>query len=157
MTELLKKFNRTLLELWSGMIVLTIVCEIFVLVFSKNAAIHSLSLWTGLVMAILSSWHMYCSLDRALDFPEGAAKKKITFAYVIRYTVVVIVFAVICITKFLNPLLAFLGYMTLKAGALLQPQTHKIYNRIFHETDPVPMTEEEYKELRKARKEQGEK
>lgn len=147
MINFLKKSNRTLLELWSGMIVFTAVCEIVLLIVGKKPGIYSASLWIGTGMALLSSLHMYRSLDRALDFPEGAAKKKITLSYVIRYAVVVAVFAVICITGFFNPLLAFLGYMSLKVGALIQPQTHKIYNRIFNETDPVPMTEEEYKAL----------
>ncbi len=144
MMEFLKKINRTLLELWSGMIAFGLIAEIFVLIFSKTRLIHSGSLWLGLIMGIASSIHMYKSLDRALDFPEAAAKKKITFSYIIRYTVVVLAFALICITKFFNPILVFLGYMTLKAGALIQPKTHKIYNLMFHETDPVPMTEEEY-------------
>ena len=74
----------------------------------------------------------------------SVVKKKITASYVIRYLVIVIVFAVICVTSFFNPLFTFLGYMTLKAGALIQPFTHKLCNRIFHETDPVPMTEEEW-------------
>ena len=34
-----------------------------------------------------------------------------------------------------NSAYIFLG---LKAGAYLQPLTHKFYNFIFHETDPVP-------------------
>ena len=153
MTELLKKCNRTLLELWTGMTVFGLICETVLLIFSKNRGIHSASLWTGVIMGVLASVHMYFSLDRALDFPEGAAKKKITFSYVLRYTVVVIVFAVICVTKFFNPLLVFLGYMSLKVGALIQPQTHKVYNAIFHETDPEPMTEEEYNALMAAAKE----
>ena len=35
-------------------------------------------------------------------------------------------------------LAGFLGVMGLKAGAYLQPLTHKFYNWLFHETDPVP-------------------
>ncbi len=147
MTEFLKKCNRTLLELWTGMTVFGLICEIVILIFSKNRGIYSASLWIGVIMGVLSSVHMYFSLDRALDFPEGAAKKKITFSYVLRYTVIVLIFAVICITKLFNPLLVFLGYMSLKIGALIQPKTHKVYNAIFHETDPEPMTEEEYNAL----------
>ena len=140
MINFLKKSNRTFLELWSGMIVFTAVCQIAVCIFSRKLGIHSASLWIGTILALLASLHMYRSLDRALDFPEGTAKKKITFSYVLRYAAVVAAFAVICITGFFNPLLSF-----------LQPQTHKVYNRIFNETDPVPMTEEEYKTLTEAK------
>ncbi len=37
--------------------------------------------------------------------------------------------------------------MMLKLAAYLQPFTHRIYNRIFHETDPVPMSLEELEAL----------
>jgi hypothetical protein len=144
MIRFLKERNRTLLELWMGMAAFGIICEIFIIVFSKRIGIHSASLWIGVLMAEASSLHMNHSLERALGFDENTAKKKITASYVIRYLVIVIVFAVICVTSFFNPLFTFLGYMTLKAGALIQPFTHKLCNRIFHETDPVPMTEEEW-------------
>ncbi len=155
MTTFLKKLNRTILELWTGMVVFSAICEIVLCIFSKTLLIHSASLWIGTVLALASSIHMYRSLDRALDFPEAQAKKKITIAYILRYTVVVAVFAVICITKIFNPLLAFLGYMSLKVGALIQPWTHKVYNKIFQEADPEPITEEEYNALREAESEGG--
>ena len=54
----------------------------------------------------------------------------------------------IIMTETLNPLVVFLGYMSLKVTALIQPFTHKLCNKIFHETDPEPqpMPEEEVKE-----------
>ena len=84
------------------------------------------------------------TLDRAL--PQGAnASRTITMGYLIRYVAVAIVFAVIFLEGTLNPVIVFLGYMSLKVTAYLQPITHKLYNRLFHETDPVPqdMPEEE--------------
>jgi hypothetical protein len=42
----------------------------------------------------------------------------------------------------------FMGYFGLKVAALTQPLTHKMYNAIFHEVDPIPepMPLEEEKE-----------
>lgn len=144
MIEFLKKRHRTLLELWSGIIAPGIVIQIVGIFFTKNQLIYALSLWLGIGMAILSSYSIYKSLDKALDYPEAVAKKKIYMSYSLRYLVLIVIFAALCITNVLYPLVTFLGYMMLKAGALLQPYTHKIYNKIFNETDPVPMTEEEY-------------
>ena len=135
MIQFLKKKNRTLLELWTGMIVLTLICIIPGVIWAGNVLIYIASLVIGTAMAILSSIHMYKSLDTALDFEEGVAKKKIYFAYYIRYAVIVLIFAIICLTKIFNPLIVFLGYMTLKIGALIQPVTHKVYNKIFNEVD----------------------
>lgn len=149
MIQFLKKRNRTLLELWTGIVFLGIVCQAVGLVISHlvhySKLIYSLSLWTGVLMCIASSIHMYHTLDRALDYDGGTATKRITAAYMTRYFVIVILFAVICITDYLNPLIVFLGYMTLKFGAFLQPSVHKMYNRLFGETDPIPVTEEEYR------------
>ena len=155
MKQFLKTRNRTMLELWTGIIFMGLVCEIIGVVllltaFSGSIFIYSLSLWTGIVMSLVSTIHMYRSLDKALDYNEGTAKKKIYASYMLRYFILVILFAIICITGFLNPVVAFLGYMMLKVGALIQPWTHKVYNKIFNETDPVPMTQEEYDAMRAA-------
>lgn len=137
MIAFLKKRNRTLLEMWTGMIFLGIICAIPIIVFSSSRLMYVVSLILGIGLAIASSIHMYKSLDKALDFDEAVAKKKIMFSYYIRYAIIIAAFAIICVTEIFNPLIAFLGYMTLKVGALIQPLTHKIYNKIFHETDPI--------------------
>ena len=48
----------------------------------------------------------------------------------IRYGVIVIAFGVLCLLDIGNPLAAFAGIMGLKAGAYLQPFTHKIITKI---------------------------
>lgn len=155
MIQFLKTRNRTLLELWTGIIFLGIICEIagavlLCFLIEGSQLIYALSLWLGIALSLVSTIHMYKSLDKALDYDEGTAKKKIYASYMLRYILLVFIFAAICITGVLNPLVSFLGYMMLKVGALIQPQTHKFYNRLFHETDPVPMTQEEYDALREA-------
>ena len=45
---------------------------------------------------------------------------------------------IIAVTDVMNPLIVFMGYMSLKVTAYLQPITHKLYNKLFHETDPEP-------------------
>jgi len=70
-------------------------------------------------------------------------------ANMVRYICVVIVFVIILLTDILNPLITFMGVMTVKVAAYLQPFTHKLCNKIFHETDPVPESlpdEEEFDE-----------
>ena len=155
MIQFLKTRNRTLLELWTGIIVLGIVCEIVGAVvigfFVDGSQLrYGLSLLLGIALSLVSTVHMYKTLDKALDYDEGTAKKKIYASYMMRYILLVFIFAAICITNVLNPLVCFLGYMMLKVGALIQPWTHRVYNKIFHETDPIPMTQEEYDAMREA-------
>ena len=80
---------------------------------------------------------MYRTLNRALDLGRGA-QKAVTTANMVRYAVVVIVFLIVLLSGTLNPLITFLGIMSLKVAAYLQPFTHKLCNKIFHEVDPVP-------------------
>ena len=52
--------------------------------------------------------------------------------------ILIIILAIIMLTEVLNPLVVFMGYMSLKVTALMQPITHKLCNKFFHETDPIP-------------------
>ena len=59
-------------------------------------------------------------------------------ANLIRYGCIVIVFMIVLLTDVLNPLITFMGLMSLKVAAYLQPFTHKLCNKVFHEVDPIP-------------------
>ena len=67
-----------------------------------------------------------------------AAVKLIIKGYGIRYVLIVLIMLIIIMTKIMNPLVVFLGYMSLKVTALMQPITHKLTNYYFQETDPDP-------------------
>ncbi len=142
--EMLRKKNRTLLEMHVGMLFFGIVFEVLGLLgyllgisFLQNLLRYTLSLWAGVVLAMLSAVHMYRTLDRSLDQPE-AASKLIFKGYCIRYVLIVAIMLIIIVTGILNPLVAFLGYMSLKVTAFMQPVTHKFCNQFFRETDPEP-------------------
>ena len=149
--EILRKKERTLLEMHIGMIFFGMVCEIIGLICMvigsagrpswmprmDHLAIYSIGLWLGIAAAALSARHMYRTLDRSLDYGESATKM-IFKGYMIRYVLIVLIMLIIIMTETLNPLVVFLGYMSLKVTALIQPFTHKLCNKIFHETDPEP-------------------
>lgn len=103
----------------------------------ERQAYYAKSLWFGVLMALTASVHMYRVLDRGLDY--GADASKIIFrGYLFRYAFLIFVLAVVMVTEVMNPLVLFMGYMSLKVAAFLQPFTHKLCNGFFHETDPVP-------------------
>lgn len=127
--------SRTLLEMWTGMLLTGILCQIVggIVVYIRNAdqLRYAESLWFGVLLGIAGSVHMYRTLDRALDYDEKNAAKKLTAGYMFRYTVLCLFLSVIMITDVLNPLIVFMGYMTLKVAAYLQPFTHKLYNMLY--------------------------
>lgn len=150
MKEKLRVINRALLELIlgilvSGMVMLAIVITA-ALANKSNVLSWSLSLLIGVIMSVIASLHMYKTLDNGLEYGEGA-QKKIFAGYMIRYVSLAIAFTLIALTKYLNPLVSFIGYMSLKTGAYLQPLTHKFTNKYFNETDPIPMSLEELEAL----------
>lgn len=136
MMEALRQMNRTLLEMHIGMLAFGVICQIVGALLVAGQADYALSLWFGVAFAFASSIHMCRTLDRALLSGQSAAGIA-TRGYFFRYALVAAVLAIISVTKVMNPLVFFLGYMSLKVTAYIQPLTHKLCNRLFHETDPA--------------------
>ena len=123
MINTLKKINRTVLEMDLGILFLGVSAQIIGAFIAKDEA----------------TYHMYRSLDRALDQPEKTATKMIIRAYVLRYVMLIFFLLVMMKTGVMNPLIFFFTYVIcMKVTAFLQPLTHKLCNKLFHETDPIP-------------------
>ena len=137
--ELLKKRNRTVLEMFIGTVFYGLVIQAAGIFIAKSQPVFAMSLWLGIGLSLLATIHMYRTIDMALDFDEETAGKLMRRGYIIRYVVLYVVMAFLCFTEVLNPLVTFLGYMSLKGTVYLQPFTHKLCNKMFHETDEVFM------------------
>ena len=98
--------------------------------FVKNKVSYSLGLWIGILLAGFLAWHMWKTIDEALDMGEAGAQKIMRKQSMIRYIVIIVVLAVLMCTEAANPLAAFLGVMTLKVAAYLQPVTHKAISKL---------------------------
>lgn len=132
MKAVITRINRTLFELEAGILIFGAVCQLFVFFVSDQAA-YSLGLWTGIVVAGLSAFHMWWSLDKGLGYGEKYAVRYITRHNVLRYAFITLVLIVTAASGAASPLSAFLGIMGLKAAAYLQPVTKKISKRIYGE------------------------
>ena len=140
--EAAKRMNRTLLEMHIGMIFFGLMCQAAGAFLVKDQKSYALSLWFGVAFALAGSIHMCRTLDRAL-LCGGNASGMVTRGYLFRYFLLAAVLVIIALTDVMNPLVFFLGYMSLKVTAYLQPITHKLCNKLFREEDPVPLSEEE--------------
>ncbi len=138
MTDKLKQINRTLLELLTGLAVFAVTCQVAVLFVSIDQMKFLIGFWTGIALAVFSGFHMLRSLNRAFDCDEKAAARVMAGGYLLRYLVIGTLLVLLYLTDKGYPLACFLGVLGLKAGAYLQPLTHKFFNRLFHETDPIP-------------------
>ena len=142
MIETARKMNRTLLEMHIGMVFFGLVCQAVGALIVSDQREYALSLWFGVAFAVAGSIHMCRTLDRALLCGSDASGI-VTRGYLFRYFLVAAVLVVIAVTGVMEPLVFFLGYMSLKVTAYLQPITHKLCNKLVHEVDPEPVPEEE--------------
>lgn len=121
----LKNINETLQELLAGIFVLGLLFQVTLVWFIKDRLGFSLGLWLGVLAAAFMAVHMWRGLDAALDLGEGGAPNAMKKQSLLRYGAVLVLLGVLMVTEAANPLAAFLGIMTLKAAAYLQPFTHK--------------------------------
>ena len=152
MIEKWKSVPRALLELRLGILFTGLVIQLVGMWFAENWILYTVALWIGIIVALWMVHHMYLTLDRALDLGAGAQKAALT-ANLVRYGCVVIVFMAILLTEVLNPLITFMVVMSVKVAAYLQPFTHKLCNKIFHETDPIPQPMQEEEETQTEKEE----
>ncbi len=142
--EALRSRNRTLLELHIGILFWAMAAAIVGSILPLDAwglgrGAYLCSIAAAALGAAAAAVHMQRCLERALGLDEKSAGKLITRGYLIRYAVFVIIAIVSAAGDLLNPLVLCLGYILLmKAAAYSQPFTHKLCNKLFHETDPVP-------------------
>ncbi len=141
---MLKKMNRTLLEVQTAILFWMLVALIVGLLlplesWSVSKADWCLGIVAAAAFAMVSMLHMQRCLERGLDLDEKNATKVITAGYFIRFITFAVVVIITTVAKVLNPLILCLGYLLiLKVAVYSQPFTHKLYNKLFHETDPIP-------------------
>ncbi len=121
-----EKINETLKELLAGIGAAGVLFQAAGVWLVKDRLSYSLGLWIGILLAGFLAWHMWRSIDTALDLGEAGAQKLVRRHSAVRYGLIVFVLAVLMLSRAANPLSAFLGIMTLKVAAYLQPFTHKV-------------------------------
>ena len=122
-----KRINAVLSELLYGIIFYGIVVQLAGVWFVADKLRYTSGLWIGILLSAGMAVHMAVVLNDAADIGvEEPARKKVAIQSVLRYLVVVIVFFVTAQWKLGNLITLFIGVMGLKAGAYLQPLTHKV-------------------------------
>lgn len=141
MKKRITRINRTLFELETGILIYGVVCQLVIMLI-RNRPGYSLGLWIGIVTAMLGAFHMWWSLDRALDLPEKAAVRSMSTHNIIRYLVFVLVVGAAAVTQIANPLFIFWGIMSIKVSAYMHFLTQKISVKIYGEEILPPLIEE---------------
>lgn len=132
MKTVITKMNRTLFELEAGILIFAMLCQLFV-IFLQDKAGYTIGLWLGILIAGLSAFHMWWSLNKGLDLGEKQAVVFLTRHNIFRYVLTAAALTMIAVSGFANPLSAFLGIMGLKAAAYMQFFTKRISMLIYGE------------------------
>ncbi len=132
------KLDDSIKELLIGILAYEVVAQIIgliiVLLFIENGSVlkYTVGLWIGAILAIASALHMWWCLVKNLSDNadrEGSARAFAVGQNLLRYFVILAVFAGLCLTTFSYPLAAFAGIMGLKIGAYIQPIVSKLIKR----------------------------
>ena len=132
--------NKTLCELIAGSILFCMVWETALLVFTERKLYHTVGLAAGLVICIVLAVTMAESIDVAVELDEKQAVGYLRKKAAIRYLIVCAAIIILALTGIGNPLTCFAGVMGLKAGAYMQPFTHRFISRF------LPVYKNEIKE-----------
>ena len=129
----MKNASSVLKELFLEIVILGAIIQIIGFFFVKDQALFALGLWIGIVCSLAMAAHMEWALVTGMDMGEGA-KGHIIKHSVIRYLVVFVIFGLLAFFLKYAVVPCFLGIMTLKVAAYLQPFTHKIILKVRGET-----------------------
>ena len=121
---------ETLKELFTGILAALFLFQVTIVWLVKDRFSYTLGLWIGGMLAAALAWHMWKTLDQALSMGETGAQKLMRRQSAIRYGLMVVILGILTVTEAANPLAAFLGIMTLKVAAYLQPITHNVIFRL---------------------------
>ena len=125
----MNSWKRTLLELLTGIVLSGILFELIGLIFVKDKISHSLGMLIGILIALGMATHMAYSLNNALDWDEEHAKRAIWKSYMLRYASVAICMGLVAYFRIGDIISCFIGIMSLKAAAYLQPHLHRFNNK----------------------------
>ena len=102
MKERITRINRTLFELWTGILIFGVICQVFVFA-CRDKASYSLGLWIGVLTAALGALHMWYSLEKNLELGEKTAVRKLAAGSAVRYLFYGAVLILVSVSRVASP------------------------------------------------------
>lgn len=124
-----KQENGVLRELIMGILIVGFLFQIVFIWFTSHKWHFTSGLWIGVGIAIFMAIHMNYSIKKSLDRGEQSAAGYMQRMVVVRILTVVLLFAVAYLLRLGNVAAVFVGMITLKFGAYLQPLLHRLIKK----------------------------
>lgn len=121
-----KESKEILIEICLGIGMYCILGELLICLFPINTVPVALAFFLGCAMSTCSMIHITYMTELVLDMHNQKEARKYTIgAYLLRMAVVTAVVLIVYFTAYLNMAALFIGLIGIKAGAYLQPFTHR--------------------------------
>ena len=121
-----EKSREILTEICLGIAVYCVLGELVIYALPVETAPAAFAFLLGTVMSACSMVHITYVTELVLDMHnQKEAQKHTTGAYLLRMAVMTAVILIVYFTGYLNMAALFIGLIGIKAGAYLQPFTHR--------------------------------
>lgn len=121
-----EKSREILAEVCLGIALYCILGELIIYLLPVRTAPAAIAFFLGTVMSACSMVHITYVTELVLDMHNQKEAQKHTIgAYLLRMAVMTAVILVVYFTEYLNMAALFIGLIGIKAGAYLQPFTHR--------------------------------
>lgn len=128
---MLRRINDVLPELIVNIVLYGLLVQVIGVWFVADKLRYSIGLWMGIAVAAGMAVHMAVVIRDSVDLvAEKQIRRRVVLFSLLRYVIVVLVFAAVLFFRFGNPVVMFLGVMGLKAAAYILPFTHKFLSKI---------------------------
>lgn len=125
---MLRRINDVLPELIVNIILYGLLVQVIGVWFAADKLRYTTGLWLGIAVSAGMAVHMAVVIRDTVELmAEKQIRRRVVIFSLLRYVIVVLIFAAVLFFRLGNPIVMFIGVMGLKAGAYLQPFTHKIF------------------------------
>ncbi|MDY3918663.1 MAG: ATP synthase subunit I [Candidatus Limivivens sp.] len=128
--EKIERLHPVLKEVLAGILLTGVIFQISLMWLVDSKLYFTTGLWLGTAVSVFRICHMYYGINEALDMTAKDAESYSRKMAALRFVVTVAVFAGIYFLHLGNLVAVFLGMMTLKAAAYLQPLLHMAFEKI---------------------------
>ncbi|MEE0420260.1 MAG: hypothetical protein UDG86_09470 [Lachnospiraceae bacterium] len=125
-----KEMSTVLKELIFGILLLGVVFQLLFVWFTSDKGSFAVGLWLGVGIAVFMAVHMNYSIEQSLEMQEEDAQGYMRKMVVLRMGVMILAMAAICFLHLGSVAALFLGVLSLKFGAYLQPVLHRLNQKL---------------------------
>lgn len=126
MLKRIKEVNRALPGMIFIDLLYLVIGELIILAFVPNKLLCMSGLFFGVVYSIFSSIHLGLRI-RKVVYGGGETTKTLVLGYIIRFGVMIAVFALLYIFNIGDMVCAIIGMFSMKVAAYLAPFTDKLF------------------------------